>query len=82
MSFNQVQIVVQQIQQLTPDEQLEVIKRALENLVHPPMPSAPTREPRQLIYGEFQNSGAGRMSTEEDFKCAEWNPTDEKLNEY
>jgi hypothetical protein len=36
-------------------------------------------ERRGLVYGEFADA-PGRMSTEEDFKLAEWHPTEEQLN--
>jgi hypothetical protein len=32
-----------------------------------------------LIYGKYKNA-RGRMSTEEDFKIAEWRPTEEELD--
>lgn len=82
MASSQLHAIVQQAQQLTPVEQLELIKRLAEHLAQQQQQPPNAREPRQMIYGEFRDSGTGRMSTEEDFKFAEWNPTEEELNEY
>jgi hypothetical protein len=35
--------------------------------------------PRHLIYGEFHDA-SGHMSTEDDFRLAEWHPTEKDLN--
>lgn len=75
MASKQLEIVMSQIQQLSPDEQLELIKRITEVLNTGRAP----REHRQLVYGEFKDA-RGRESTEEDFKLAEWHPTEEWLN--
>ncbi|MDQ3258252.1 MAG: hypothetical protein M3R15_30935 [Acidobacteriota bacterium] len=82
MATNHLQATIEQVQQLTFEEQLQLIKYLADNLAASATPQPAAREPRQLIYGEFLNSGVGRMSTEEDFKCAEWNPTEAELNEY
>ncbi len=82
MAINQLQATIEQAQQLTFEEQLQLIKYLASKLANSATPEPAPREPRQLIYGEFRNSGVGRMSTEEDFKCAEWNPTEEELNGY
>lgn len=82
MSTNQLQATIEQAQTLTFEEQLQLIKYLADRLATSAQSKTGTRESRQLIYGEFRNSGVGRMSTEEDFKLAEWNPTEEELNEY
>lgn len=82
MATDQLQETIKQIQLLSFDEQLQLIKYLADNLAASATPQPAVRKSRQLIYGEFRNSGVGRMSTEEDFKCAEWNPTEEELNEY
>ena len=74
MSSGQLQAVIQQAQKLSPAERLQLIKHLAESLT--PQPVA---EPRYLIYGEFRNSSRP-MSTEEDFKLAEWRPTEEELD--
>ncbi|MCA1626251.1 MAG: hypothetical protein LC778_21155 [Acidobacteria bacterium] len=82
MSSSQLQRIVEQVRELPAAEQLELIRRVAEHLAQQQTQQASVREPRQLVYGEFRNSGTGRPSTEEDFKLAEWRPTEEELNEY
>jgi len=78
MATDQLQATIEQVKRLSFEEQLQLIKYLANRLAE----SQPKRESRYLVYGEFHNSGAGRMSTEEDFKIAEWNPTEEELNEF
>lgn len=33
-----------------------------------------------LVYGQYRNTLGREFSTEEDFKLAEWHPTEEELN--
>lgn len=75
MASKQLEIVMSQVQQLSPEEQLELIKRVTESLNN----GRESGEHRQLVYGEFKGA-RGRESTEEDFKLAEWHPTEEWLN--
>lgn len=82
MSSSQLQRIVEQAHELPAAEQLELIRRVAEHLAQQQARQTPVRESRQLVYGEFRNSGVGRPSTEEDFKLAEWRPTEEELNEY
>lgn len=79
MAIDQLQEAIKQVQLLSFEEQLQLIKYLADRLA---VSAQPQPAARQLIYGEFRNSGVGRMSTEEDFKLAEWNPTEEELNEY
>jgi hypothetical protein len=51
MAASQYQLIAQQAQQLSPQEQLRLIQELAE-----------------------------QFSTEEDFKLAEWHPTEEELN--
>jgi hypothetical protein len=78
MATDQLQATIKQVQGLSFEEQLQLIKYLADRLAE----SQPKSEARYLVYGEFRNSGTGRMSTEEDFKIAEWNPTEEELNEF
>lgn len=55
------QLEISQVQQLSPEEQLELIKRVTESLNN----ARESGEHRQLIYGEFKGA-RGRESTEED----------------
>jgi formate dehydrogenase maturation protein FdhE len=62
-----------QAQQLPVSDQLRLIARLAQDL-----PSVLRAKPKQrLIYGQFRGS---RLSTEEDFKIAEWQPTEQDLN--
>ena len=76
MAASAYQLVVQQAQQLSPQEQLQLIKQLAERLSQMEMKSAP----RYLVYGEFRDTPGREFSTEEDFKLAEWHPTEEELN--
>lgn len=76
MATDQLQAIIKRVQALSFEEQLQLIKYLADRDAE----SQPKREPRYLVYGEFRNSGTGRMSTEEDFKIVEWNSTEE-LNE-
>ena len=78
MATDLLQATINQVQCLSFEEQLQLIKYLADRVAE----SRPKREARYLVYGEFRNSGTGRMSTEEDFKIAEWNPTEEELNEF
>ena len=78
MTTDQLQATLKQVEALSVEEQLQLIKYLADRVAE----SQPKREPCYLVYGEFCNSATGRMSTEEDFKMAEWNPTEEELNEF
>ncbi|MDQ3754605.1 MAG: hypothetical protein M3371_07735 [Acidobacteriota bacterium] len=79
MATDQLQKTIKQIQLLSFAEQLQLIKYLADKLAA----SQPQRAAaRYLEYGKYRDSRTGRMSTEEDFKLAEWNPTEEELNEY
>lgn len=75
MASKQLEIVICQVQQLSLEEQLELIKRITESLNN----NGESGEHRQLVFGEFKDA-SGRESTEEDFKLAEWRPTEEWVN--
>jgi hypothetical protein len=78
MASDQLQATIKKVQNLSFEEQLQIFKYLADTLAKP----HPKGESRFLVYGEFRNSGTGRMSNEEDFKNAEWNPTEEELNEF
>lgn len=70
-----VEKIVQEAIQLTPKERVRLIQLLAETML---VPTEKYRgKQKYLVYGEF---GGGRMSTEEDFKIAEWHPTDEELD--
>lgn len=75
MASEQLEIIMNQVQHLSPEERLQLIKRVAASLAEVNQ----SDERRYLVYGEYR-SVSGHESTEEDFKLAEWHPTEEWLN--
>ena len=75
MASEQLELIMNQVQQLSAEEQVQLIKRVAECLAE----RKNSGEGRYLVYGEYRNA-SGHESTEEDFKLAEWHPTEEWLN--
>lgn len=75
MSAQELETIMTQVERLSPDDQLQLIRRIAEMLAS----ASRAQQPRHLIYGEFRNA-SGKMSTEEDFKIAEWHPTEKDLD--
>jgi hypothetical protein len=75
MSISKLDSIMTEVRGLSPDEQLQLIKRVADILAQ----AGPQGSPRYLIYGEFKDA-PGREATEEDFKLAEWHPTEKDLN--
>jgi hypothetical protein len=73
VSQKSVESIVAEVQQLRPEERLRLIKSVIDSLITP----GHSAEPRRLVYGEFRGA---RMSTEDDFRIAEWLPTDREMN--
>jgi len=73
MATREIDIIKNQVKSLTPEQKLELIEFLSRDL-------RPTNGASKLIeFGKYANSGR-RMSTVEDFKIAEWHPSDEELN--
>ncbi|HEV8483772.1 MAG TPA: hypothetical protein VGV87_09505 [Blastocatellia bacterium] len=89
MASEQVEIIMTQVQQLSPDDRLELLNRLREWLDpskegggRSPVPDAHAKEVCEavgLVYGKYRNTGRAQ-STEDDFRSAEWHPTEEELN--
>lgn len=75
MASDQLEVIVNQVKQLSDEDQLQLIKRVAEGLAA----SKKAGESRYLVYGAYKDA-PGRESTEEDFKLAEWHPSEEWLN--
>lgn len=60
--------LVTQARQLPPADRVRLIQQVAETLLAPQQP----RTSQGLVYGKYRGP---RMSTEEDFKIAEWHPT-------
>jgi len=73
MAQTTVERIVAEAQQLSPEERLRLIKGVVDTLITPARPD----ESHNLIYGKFRD---GRMSTEDDFKIAEWRPRNGEMN--
>jgi hypothetical protein len=67
MALEQLEIIINQVQQLSPEERLQLIKRVADSLAN----DNNSGEHRYLVYGEYHNA-SGDESTEDDFKLAEW----------
>ncbi len=68
-----ISAIKDQVKDLPPEQKIELIKFLADMLSDKPQKS------RMIEFGKYANSGR-RMSTEEDFKIAEWHPSDEELN--
>ncbi|MBS1786617.1 MAG: hypothetical protein JST85_02785 [Acidobacteria bacterium] len=76
MATSEYQLIAQQALALPAEDQLRLIQQLAEKLSR----SQKQAQPRYLIYGEFRDTPGREFSTEEDFKLAEWHPTEEELN--
>jgi hypothetical protein len=79
MASEQVEIIMSKVQQLPPEEQLELIGRIAEGLAEIKRSDKEPGEMRYLVYGEYRDT-SGHESAEEDFKLAEWRPTEEWID--
>src|SRR6266404_3219429 len=75
MASKQLEIIMNQVQQLSPEERLQLIKRVAASLGE----VRQSGDRQYLVYGEYRDA-SGHESTEEDFKLAGWHPTEECLN--
>ena len=64
--------IVTQVRYLPYDERLRLAHRIIDTL----KPPRETNRPRYLVYGQFRGP---QMSTDEDFRVAEWRPTEMEL---
>ncbi len=90
MASEQVEIIMAQVQQMSPEDRLELLNRLTEwvdrnkesaerpSLVHGAY-SRDAREATGLVYGKYRNTGRPE-STDDDFRLAEWQPTEEELD--
>ncbi|QQS48548.1 MAG: hypothetical protein IPM66_07955 [Acidobacteriota bacterium] len=68
MSSNEFQFVVRQAHQLSPQEQLELIKQLADSLSQLQSPGQPTS---YLQFGKYRDTPGRNFATEDDFKSAE-----------
>ena len=75
MATNQIDLIMTQVQQLPPSDQMQLLQRVMGLLTK----SKAATPSRGLVYGKYRNS-SGTMATEEDFKLAEWHLSDKDVN--
>ncbi len=75
MATVEIDSLKQQSRKLLPKQKIELIKFLAESLVS----DKSGQEPQYLVYGKYRNSGR-KASTEDDFKIAEWQPSEAELN--
>ena len=76
MAAQDLKRILAEVRQLSPEDQLRLIKCVEENRAA----SAGAKVRGPLVYGKYRNSARGYMSTEEDFELAEWRPVEKDLN--
>ncbi len=74
MATEQLESIQAQIKLLSFGDKLRLLQWLAEDL----QAAAPAVESTGLVYGKYRDTGL-RMSTEEDFKIAEWQPTEPEL---
>lgn len=80
MSASEIESIVNQAQKLTTGEQIILLKKIVDLLAKSELTaSEDLAKPQYLIFGEFHDA-PGPMSTEEDFRIAEWHPTEKELS--
>ncbi len=75
MSAQELESILTQVERLSAADQLQLIKRVAEMLSQP----GRAGEPGRLVYGKYRDA-PGHLSNEEDFRLAEWQPTEKDLN--
>lgn len=90
MASEQIEIIMTQARQLSPEDRLKLLNRLKESVTNgeesgeqPELavgtPDKSVRESTGLVYGRYRDTGRPE-STEEDFRLAEWHPTEEELD--
>jgi hypothetical protein len=74
--MNGLQNILNAAQQLSSQEQAQLIKHLADMLA---MKTGAKQKIGGLIYGKYRSQPQPE-STEEDFRLAEWHPTEEELN--
>lgn len=75
MAMSELQIVLERAEKLSAREKAEIIKRLADSLT---LQNEPAKDAQFLEYGKYRDY-PGKLADEEDFKMAEWHPTDEEL---
>jgi len=75
MATSKLDSIILEVQRLSLEDQLQLIKRVADILAW----GKRVAEGRGLIYGKYHDP-AGKETMEEDFRLAEWHPTEKDLN--
>lgn len=75
MTTSSYQSVAQQALNLPPQDQLRLIQQLAARLSQ----SQGQGQPRYLEYGKYRDTPGREFATEEDFKLAEWHPSEEDV---
>ena len=73
MATREIDIIKKRSKELPQKQKIELIRFLTDLLAHKP------QQAKMIEYGKYANSGR-RISTEDDFKIAEWRPSDKELN--
>ena len=76
MSISRLESIMAEVQRLSADEQLQLIKRVADLLARDPH----VAEGHGLVYGKYRDP-TGKETTEEDFRLAEWTQRRATLHE-
>jgi hypothetical protein len=76
MSAQDLEKILAEVRRLSLEDRLRLMTYVAESLSAPGC--AGSQGP--LVYGKYRNSAGGYMSSEEDFKSAQWHPTEKDLN--
>ncbi|HZS44571.1 MAG TPA: hypothetical protein VFC63_05670 [Blastocatellia bacterium] len=71
---DRIENIMSQIRRLPVDERLKLIQRIAADLT----PNAQNPMQHSLVYGKYNRQD--KMSTEDDFKLAEWHPSENEMN--
>jgi hypothetical protein len=76
---NEVDLILERAGKLSADETMTLVQKLLTDLRRKISSAKPVSNEQKtgLVYGKYKNSG-GRMSTEEDFKLAEYHFNEEE----
>ena len=79
MSTSQLEAIIKQVEALPVEEQEALLTHLEDLLAKEDRTELTTKDSLGFVYGIYHDS-PGRMSTEEDFKIAEWHSTENDWN--
>lgn len=90
MASERIETILTQVQRLSPEDRLKLLNRLKESVnngdesgeqpdLAPGARGQSVREATGLVYGKYRDTGRPE-STEEDYRLAEWHPTEDELD--